>query len=148
MLLVARQLLVMTILSGCRDDLQICFPAKTCLAWFLPCPFCPLFPQSDLEPANIVPLGLQANCRVGLHLNELGYTSANISLVQELNIGQSGTGPGFNPWAGLQACLLASSRWEPTLHSRPSPSEARLGCKPHILPRQPCFCSTSPRLSF
>ncbi len=26
-------------------------------------------------------------------------------------------------------CLLASSRWEPALLGRPSPSEARLGCK-------------------
>ncbi len=26
------------------------------------------------------------------------------------------------------ACILASSRWEPALPGRPSPSEARLGC--------------------
>ena len=49
--------------------------------------------------------------------------------VQDVMSCLSSSGPGFKSWAGLKACLLASFRWEPTLHSRPSPSEARLGCK-------------------
>ena len=31
------------------------------------------------------------------------------------------------------ACLLASSRWEPTLLGKPPPSEARLGCKLNVV---------------
>ena len=53
----------------------------------------------------------------------------NFGPVQDLTIAFPGTGPGFKSWAELKACLLASSRWEPALLSRPSPSEARLGCK-------------------
>ena len=60
---------------------------------------------------------------------EFSSLASHFSLVQEWTFDLPGTGPGFKFWAGLRACLLASSRWELTLHSRPSPSEARLGHK-------------------
>ena len=63
---------------------------------------------------------------LGLDLDESSLFTSGFSFVLELTIGPRGTGPGFKSWAGLEACLLASSRWEPTLLSRPSPSEARL----------------------
>ena len=58
--------------------------------------------------------------------------TSQFSRVQELVIGLPGVGAGFKSLAGLKACFLASSRWEPILLSRPSPKEARLGCKLNI----------------
>ena len=62
-------------------------------------------------------------------VKQLSFFSSDISTVQELNTGLPCSGPWFKSWAGLRACLLASSRWEPTLLSRPSPREPRLGYK-------------------
>ena len=62
------------------------------------------------------------------------------SLTQELNIGPSDLSQIFKSQAGLKACPLASSRWEPTLPSRPSPREATLGCKSRFFKVSPvCY---------
>ena len=77
-----------------------------------------------------------------LYYKAFSSNTSDFSLVQDLITGCPGIGPGFKSWAVLEACLLASSRWEPTLHSRPSPSEARLGCKSHLT----CFASSDTSL--
>ena len=74
---------------------------------------------------------------MGLRKTNLGLNLTNNDLTNIYIPALTWTWPRHRSWVQVivraGACLLASSRWEPALLGRPSPSEARLGCKLNVV---------------